>query len=102
SIECDLLNKDYTGHDAPDCLKLLRQEMERDGCLVLCAGARVDAYVSNMSRDMGLGTVYYILRMGQMFSKDETVKIFDPASPEIVGTIEQQDQYFARWRESLK
>jgi hypothetical protein len=83
-------------------LQEMRAELEEEGCLLLCAGARPDVAPSGMSRSMGGGRKAYFLKMGSPVYKRELVDIFSPAAPDTVGTVQQQRKFFQAWLESLK
>ena len=90
--------------EAPDLFEALREmraELESAGCQLLCAGARPYVTVSGMSRSMGGGRKGYIVHLGSPASRTDMVDIFDYAEPALVGTIQQQRDYFRAWAESL-
>ena len=96
------------GPDLFDTLQQLRKEtLEPLGWVPLCNGARVDCYPSGMARDMGGGTVVYVLsarprvsiRQGLSLRRPQ-VDTFESAPKEFVGSVEDQDAYFRTWLES--
>jgi hypothetical protein len=86
----------YGGRDLYEALQNLRQDLEPEGVRILCAGARTDVAPSGMGRSMGGGRKVYILKIGQQATSD-LVDIFDPAEPDLIGTVEEQRAYFERW-----
>jgi hypothetical protein len=89
--------------DRPDLFEGLiafREELEKIGARLLCAGARPEVYPSGMSRNMGGGRKAYIHPLGA--SATEMVDIFDFAPPESVGTVAEQRAFRDRWIQSLR
>jgi hypothetical protein len=54
-----------------------------------------------MARDMGDARLVYVLKMGQATSRKSLVPIFDPAPPDAIATVEEQDDYYERWLSSI-
>ena len=54
----------FDGIDFLECFERLREDLEPQGWRFLCAGARKDAFVSGMSRDMGGGETVYLFNEG--------------------------------------
>jgi hypothetical protein len=82
-----------SGHDLSAALAGVRAVVEPQGARVLCNGARRDATVSGMlSQSTGASRVYLLdgVPRGQ---HPNTAGIFDPAAPELVGTLSEQDDY---------
>lgn len=92
----------FEGRDVFDCLCQLRGFLEKTGWNILCNGARIDAYPSSMSRDMGGGMKLYHLKLGKRPQRSDLLRIFDRAEPNQIGTIEQQRAYHEKWRASEK
>lgn len=86
--------------EAPDvfgCLLDVRAQVEPDGVLLCCNGARRDAWASGMQRDMGQGRVVYLhegIDPGQFPPMVETL---DPAPPDTVATVAEQRAWFESW-----
>ena len=55
-----------TADDFFDALRQIRLELETQNAMILCNGARIDAYPSGMSRQMSLGLIVYLNQMGPM------------------------------------
>lgn len=89
------------GRDLFDGLQQIRRELEPRGWYPLCNGARIDCYPSGMARDMGGGRAVYELTMGKP-GRPPLVGLFEPAPPERVGAVADQDAYYSRWLDSLK
>ena len=69
------------------------------GYLLLCNGARRDAFPSAMSRDMGKGFKLYISVMGS--PGGTLVETLDPAPLETVSTVAAQSAFHKAWFESF-
>jgi hypothetical protein len=85
-----------TGRDLFDALQQLRMQLEPMGWFPLCNGSRTDCYPSGMARDMGGARAVYELEMGKA-GRFPLVGLFEPAPPEKVGTVSEQDAYFKQW-----
>ena len=84
------------GRDLFDALQQLRLQLEPLGWFPLCNGSRIDCYPSGMARDMGGASSVYELEIGKA-GRFPLVGLFEPAPPEQVGTVSEQDAYFGRW-----
>ncbi|WP_449478392.1 hypothetical protein [Streptomyces abikoensis] len=80
----------YSGHSLFACLLEFRKDLERDGLLLCCQGARRDVVNSGMQSQMSGGRLVYTVDMGARRVNDETVDILAPARPEDVVTVAQQ------------
>ena len=87
--------------DVFEAFILLRRQVEPQGSKILCAGARTDTYSSGMSRSMSSGLKAYILKFGKSPSADDIVNIFDYAEPHLIGSVEDQQEYYRRWIASM-
>jgi hypothetical protein len=92
----------FEGPDLFEALRDMRAALESEGCQLLCAGARPDVAVSGMSRSMGSGRKGYIVQLGNPARQSDMVDIFDYAEPAVVGTVQQQRDYFQAWIKSLR
>jgi hypothetical protein len=92
----------YDAGDVFAALQSMREELEAQGVKLLCAGARKDVWPSGMSRDMGGGFKAYVMRFGETAKIKDLVDIFDYSDPSLVGTVQEQRDYFEAWLESLK
>ncbi|MGB3532108.1 MAG: hypothetical protein WBA13_01180 [Microcoleaceae cyanobacterium] len=92
----------FEARDIFDCLCQLRVFLESKGWNILCNGARINAYPSNMSRDMGGGMKLYQLKLGKPPERSDLIRIFDRAEPEQIGTVKEQRAYYEKWRISNK
>lgn len=90
-----------TGRDLFDALQQLRLQLEPLGWIPLCNGARTDCYPSGMARDMGGGSAVYELVIGKA-GRFPLLGLLEPASPEKVGTVADQDAYFRQWLDGPK
>lgn len=84
------------GPDLFKALRELRRILDPLGIRLGVNGARRDAWASGMQCDMGEGRVVYLLAEGQV-GRPEQVNTLGHAAVEHVGTVEEQDQYHARW-----
>jgi hypothetical protein len=98
----ELGNSIFEGEDLFLCLRELRKSLEEKQCRILCNGSRVDAYPSPMSRQMSGGRKVYILRKGQQTSLEDLVDIFASSDANSAGTVEEQQEFYLEWLESLK
>lgn len=96
------VQREFCGDDLFDALTALRSEFEARGCRLLCAGARVDVFPSGMSRSMGGGRKAYVTKLGKPTGETSLVDIFDYAEPNLVGTVEEQQEFRKRWIASLR
>jgi len=92
----------FEAADLFEALRAMREDLERDGYRLLCAGARPDVAASPMSRQMGGGRKAYVMRLGQPAATADLIDIFDDAAPAAVGTVAEQRAYFAAWTRSLR
>ena len=79
------------GRDLFECLTAIRRELDPRGVKVCCVGAREDVYPSGMARQMGGGRRAYVHHLGRHPTQDDLVDIFDPADPEAVVTVVEQE-----------
>jgi hypothetical protein len=89
-----------SGSDLFDALDAVRRSFERKGYFLCCNGARIDAYPSAMSRDMGMGLKVYISEMGK--PGGELVETLDPAPFDRISTVDDQKSWHREWFESLR
>jgi len=75
----------------------IRRELEAEGIVVCCQGARKDVWPSGMARDMAAGLQAYVLTIGRTPLRHELVAIFDPADRKLIGTVAEQERYFKLW-----
>jgi hypothetical protein len=88
-------------HDLFEALCVYRRFLERSGgYLLLCNGARKDAFPSAMSRDMGRGCKLYISALSVPGGR--LVETLDPAPLEAVGTVDEQSAFHNEWFESVR
>ena len=90
----------FEGSDLFDCLCALRSKMDALGIKTLCNGARMDAFPSPMLQSSGARKVY-ITEIGKQALRENLVNIFEEATVEKVGTVEEQFEYHNKWIDSL-
>ncbi|MGW2331546.1 hypothetical protein ACWC5C_38145 [Streptomyces sp. NPDC001700] len=80
----------YEGDHLTACLRKLRKDLEAEGFLLCCQGARPDIVLSGMQAQMTDGRFAYTFNPASRTINDETVDIFAPASAEDVVTTDEQ------------
>lgn len=100
-LNFDSKTLEFVGADLFDALAMLRQEIEKSGGRLLCAGARPEVRPSGMSRSMGGGRKAYVIRIGEP-SRKADIDIFDYADPEAVGSVAEQAAFYEKWVKSLR
>jgi hypothetical protein len=84
------------GPDLFKALRELRRLLEPLDIRLGVNGARRDAWASGMQCDMGEGRVVYLLVEGQT-GRPAQVSTIGPTALEYVGTLDEQDEQYARW-----
>jgi hypothetical protein len=82
--------------DAFEALRGIRRRLDPTGWRIAVAGARRDATSSGMQRDQGQGLGVYLL-VAPKGSHLPSAGTFDPAPPDTVGTVDEQDAYLTNW-----
>lgn len=90
------------GGDLFECLLTVREQVGREGWKVCVMGARVDAWPSRMSSQMGGASLVYVHTMGLQAREKDLRPIFDDAPCDVVGTVAEQRQFRTQWVESLR
>ncbi len=90
-------HRSYESHNAFRALIELRKDLEAEGKLLLCGGARIDAWPVGMASNMGDGRYAYKLQIGRTPAVTDLVDIFAPAEACDVGTLQQQFDHRERW-----
>jgi len=93
----ELGSHNFEGLDIFDDFCNLRIFLEERNWMVLCNGARIDAYPSPMSRNMCGGLKLHCLTMGEPAKRSNVVHIFAEAPPEKLGTVREQYNYYRKW-----
>jgi hypothetical protein len=102
SVSCTVLGTfSVSADDLFEALSLIRLEAEKHGYLILCNGARTDAYPSRMSRQMGKGGKLYVFKTGIQAQREDLVNIFERAEFQQVGTVAAQRVAYDFWLRSL-
>ncbi|MEU3571492.1 hypothetical protein AB0E96_24150 [Kitasatospora sp. NPDC036755] len=81
---------EISGSDYLDCLIQARRQLERDGRLLCCRGARPDVHPSGQLRQFTNGRQAYAHFLDARGEAPETVDVFGPASPEDVVSLDDQ------------
>ncbi|WP_247424803.1 hypothetical protein [Ralstonia pseudosolanacearum] len=90
----------FTDDNLFAAMSACRRRLEQDGYLLLCNGARRDAYPSQMILEMG-GRKIYLLHAGRQTSREDLVDIFGAATIEQVCTVAEQRVSYDAWIRSL-
>ncbi len=93
--------KEFVSGDVLQCLCGVREFLREYDTILLCNGARLDAYPSRMSRQMGGGLTLYITTLGRPSLDSDMVDLFGEAPAEEIATVEDQRQFHRKWYESL-
>ncbi|MFB8169596.1 hypothetical protein ACFC60_16785 [Kitasatospora purpeofusca] len=81
---------EFSGTDYLDCLAQARRQLERDGRLLCCQGARPNVHPSGQLRQFSNGREAYVHHSEPSSGALGTVDIFAPASPEDVVNLDEQ------------
>ncbi|WP_329083964.1 hypothetical protein [Streptosporangium sp. NBC_01469] len=85
------------GSDLFEALKEVCLRLEEMGALLLCNGARIDVYPSQMQRQATRGRRAYVMTLPRGPARPESVDIFAPARLDLVGSVAEQREFFERW-----
>jgi hypothetical protein len=104
STSSDGIEYSCVGADLFECLSKLRADyLEIQQQQILCNGARIDVYPSRMSRQMSGGCKAYIMTMGRQARMSDMVDIFEDSEERSKnGTVNEQNEFFRNWKDSLK
>jgi len=78
-----------------EALRSVRRQLDPLGVKLLVNGARRDVWASGMARDMGAGLRVYLT--GGAKPAERLVDLLDPCDAALVGTVEEQDDFFCEW-----
>ncbi|QEO95659.1 hypothetical protein [Xanthomonas oryzae] len=92
----------FTDSNLFAALSAYRRLLEQEGYLLLCNGARRDAYPSRMTLQMGGGRKIYLLHSGRQANREDLVDIFDAAPIEHVCGVDEQRAAYEAWVRSLE
>jgi hypothetical protein len=95
SIECN--NTNFF-----ECLTSLRRELVKLNYQPLCNGARLGTYVFCNSIEMLRGNKVYIITSGNIPSQDDSLFIFDYASPSLIVSVDKQREFYESWLRSIQ
>jgi hypothetical protein len=90
----------FTERNLFEALLAYRRVLEKNGYLVLCNGARKDAYPSRMALQAG-GRKVYVFRAGKPSLSVDLVETLGAASLEQVSSIAEQRSAYEAWIASL-
>lgn len=97
----DFDSKSFESSDLFAALTSLRSSLESDQRRIACNGSRPDVYPSGMALEMSRGRKAYILRIGVRPNREELVDIFEPADPSQLGSVDDQQAFVNRWKQSF-
>ncbi|MEU4513763.1 hypothetical protein AB0G05_30050 [Nonomuraea wenchangensis] len=83
--------------DFEDPLTELRQELERQGLLLLCNRFRRNAFVSSMARQMSTGLSCYLVTLGQPVDPGNLFDSLGPAPREAVVLAKEGAKFIEEW-----
>lgn len=82
-------------------LQSLRQNLEEKKIQIMCNGAALNIYPSQMQLSMGSGRLAYKLKFGKPAISEDIVDIFECEDDLKFVKIEDQLKYYYRWLKSL-
>jgi hypothetical protein len=86
------------GGDVFSCLAQVRRQLEPLGYRLCCNGARRNAFVSGMARDMGQGLTVYLAAPGMAIDeRPKTAATLGPAPCSDVVSNKEQDAWIDDW-----
>jgi hypothetical protein len=83
------------------CLCSLRELLEKQNKYILCNGARLDAFPSQISSQMTGARKIYLLKMGKRGSLEDLVYLFGETTIDKVSSVIEQKNYHKEWVNSL-
>lgn len=98
---CDDREWQANEKDYSNSLAEIRKEMEVLDLYPLCNGCCQDVVLSRMGRQMSAGRKAYKVTLGKQALMSDLVDIFEPAPKERVSTLNEQQEYYKKWTESL-
>lgn len=91
------------GCDHYDALRKLRLVLEKYDILLLCKGASKHFRLSGMSREMSHGVSGYDFEVEvPKGGLPNLARIYDPAKPGEVMTVQKQDEHLLEWYRHIK
>ncbi|WP_256576436.1 hypothetical protein [Pseudomonas sp. B11(2017)] len=91
--------KTYKTDNYYSCFGQLRADLPE--ITFLCKGSKINVHPSSMSSQMSRGLVAYELTLGTPSEETDMVRIFDYEEKNLTNNIEEQKQFYARWRDSF-
>ena len=83
-------------------MRVIRRELEKDGILLNCYGASKNVFPPPISQEMGQGWKAHKLRIAHPASQQDLVSIFDSGPDVFPSTVDEQEQFYEQWLESLR
>lgn len=102
TIDCPGIRPEtFVRGDLFQCLCDAREFVRGHDTILLCNGARLDAYPSRMSRQMSGGLSIYISTMGRPNRETDMVELFSEAPPDKIASVADQKEFHRNWLRSL-
>lgn len=89
------------GDDLFTATARVREQLERDGWLLLVNAARRDAYPSRLALQMG-GQSVYVLRPGQPAGSADLLETLAPLEEGQPATVAEQREHYERWLREIR
>ena len=102
ALESDICCITKEGENLFDILTQIRKELEKSSIKLLCKGCSLNVHPSGMILGMGYGRMAYSLVLGKQALKESLVDIFSPCSVEEYSTVNEQNEFFEKWCDSLR
>lgn len=83
-------------------LQSLRQNLEDKQIQIMCNGAALNVYPSQMQLSMGPGRLAYKLKFGKPAKTEDIVDIFEFEDDLKFVAVQEQFSYYKRWLKSLQ
>lgn len=90
-----------TSTDFFEAMRLVRLQLEAEGCYLVCNGASERVWPSGMSRSMCGGAMAYKLAFGQKSSEADLVNIFHCDPSLTPATVKEQTAFHDQWLKSV-
>lgn len=95
-------NKNYSSTETFPFVALtkIRQQLEMEGIVIMCKGARKDVYPSGR---MLVGYNAYMLKLGKQAENNEIVSIFDEeVDLDAISSPQSQEEFYNTWLKSIE
>lgn len=79
----------------------IRKKLEKEGLQILCNGAAINVYPSNMQLSMGTCSKAYKMRLYKSAITNDLVDIFDFDNTLSFVSIDEQLAFYQKWMDSI-